>query len=114
MIYSPARSCKSGASVVHWDLPQRDREQDAAPALAELNSQGQPALGRTEGFSAKLPAVEASVSLEKGRVPCPLPLQCLLWEPRMQRGGLSFGGRLVLVLVLAPVHIVSGAPGFKV
>lgn len=113
MIDSPARGCKSGASVVHWDLPQRDRERDAAPALAELSSQGQPALGRTEGFSAKPPAVEALVSLEK-EVPCPLALRCLLWEPGMQRGGLSFGGGLVLVLVLAPVHIVSGAPGFKV
>lgn len=78
MIDSPARGCKSGASVVHWDLPQRDREQDAAPAPAELSSQGQPALGRTEGFSAKLPAVEALVSLEKEKscVLCPCDASC--------------------------------------
>lgn len=100
----------SEANVVHWDLPQRDSEQDAAPVLAELNPQGQPALGKTGGFSAKLPAVEAPMSLEKGKVPCSLPLQCLPRDTGMQRGGLSFEGRLVL----APAHIVSGAPGFQV
>lgn len=99
----------SEANVVHWDLPQRDSEQDAAPALAELNPQGQPALGKTGGFSAKLPAVEAPVFLENRKVPCPLPLQGLPWDPGMQRRGLSFEGRQVL----APAQ-VSGAPGFQV
>jgi len=53
----------SEANVVHWDLPRRDSEQGAAPALAELNPQGQPTLGKTGGFSAKLPAVEVPTSL---------------------------------------------------
>lgn len=100
----------SEVNVVHWDLPQRDSEQDTALALAELNPQGQPALGKTGGFSAKLPAVEALMSSEKGKVPYPLPLQCLPQDPGKQRGGLSFEGKLVL----APARIVSGAPGFRV
>lgn len=63
----------SEESVVHWDLPQRDSEQDAAPAPAELKPQGQPALGKTKDFQQSCQQQKHWCPQEKERCPvlCP-------------------------------------------